>query len=63
MEHALLLDDGTLILDPDWQCPADVMAGFAAFGVRRVYGSLVRRASPEDDWEVVYPSPTKETQR
>lgn len=59
MEYAIRLDDGTLIRDSGWNCPGDVMKGYVAFGVRRVYGSLVRRSEPAGDWEVVYPSPTE----
>lgn len=40
-ELALLLDDGTVVRDTGWLCIADVMGGFAGFGLDRAVGVIV----------------------
>lgn len=40
MTVVLVLPNGVVIHDPEWQTVGDVMAGFAAFGVRRAYGQV-----------------------
>ena len=39
---AIRLDDGTLITDPEWRTPADVMRAAHGQGVTRMPGQLVR---------------------
>lgn len=51
IEYALRLDNGQIITDPGWHSPADVMHSFHGFGARRGYGTLIKRAQPEDEWE------------
>lgn len=40
-ELALLLEDGTVIRDPEWLCVADILRAFHAFDTRVVYGTIV----------------------
>lgn len=40
-ELALKLSDGTIVRDSGWRCVADVMAGFAGFGLDRAVGAIV----------------------
>jgi hypothetical protein len=48
---ALLLDDGTVVRDPDWYGVDQIHASFHAFGVNRVYGIIV----DAETLEQVYP--------
>lgn len=48
-EYGILLDDGVIIVGPDWRGPDEVVHSFHAFGVARVYGRLVTR-TPDTDW-------------
>jgi hypothetical protein len=54
-EFAILKDNGEMVLDPSWACEADVVAGYAGFGVTRVYGTLLRREDDAADWQPVHP--------
>lgn len=40
--YGIRLEDGRVITDEDWTCPADVMRGAHGQGVRRMPGVLVQ---------------------
>ncbi len=40
MSLVLVLPNGVIVRDSDWHTMGDVMKGFAAFGVTRVYGQI-----------------------
>lgn len=40
--YAIKLPDGSLITDPEWRCPADVMRGAHGQGITRTRGELVQ---------------------
>lgn len=40
MTVVLVLPNGVVVRDPGWHTVGDVMAGFAAFGVKRAYGQV-----------------------
>lgn len=44
--YAIRLDDGSLVTDPTWHCPADVMRSAHGHGITRMPGELVRVDSP-----------------
>lgn len=54
-QYGILLDNGKVVEDPGWSCPADVISSFHGFGVKRVYGTLVAREDASADWAEVLP--------
>lgn len=51
-EYAIRLPNGSLVRDPSWRCPADVMRSTHGQGERTV-GTLIRRTVVVGAWEEV----------
>ena len=49
-EYGILLEDGKVIVGPDWGCVAEVMDSFHGFGSPRAYGELVVRSTDQPEW-------------
>lgn len=58
---ALMLDDGTVIHDPSWRCPADIMYGFHGFAVRKAVGVIVDAETLIQVYPPVTQPPDQET--
>jgi hypothetical protein len=48
-EYAIRLGEQTIV-GPGWRGPDEVIDSFHAFGVTRVYGTLVYRNTPHSEW-------------
>jgi hypothetical protein len=51
-EYAIRLGEQTIV-GPGWRGPDEVIDSFHAFGVTRVYGTLVYRDTPQCEWREV----------
>jgi hypothetical protein len=51
-EFGIRLDSGKVIEGPRWESVADVVDSYHGFGVTRVYGQLVHRDQPNQEWSV-----------
>jgi len=52
MEFGIRLDTGQVVEGPRWESVAEVIDSYHGHGVRCVYGQLVTRDQPNQDWRL-----------